>query len=1124
MPLTAAPKRSKAWLCIKIVLFLLLAIGLRVSAAPPIIVKGHVLDEEGKGVPGIVVQVKGTDHKYVTDADGQFVIHDLDPKAILVFSGINIETLEIGANGRTELSVQVKYKVQAIADVVVTGYQRIDRKKFTGAAVTLNADSIKLDGVTDVSRMLEGRAAGVSIQNVSGTFGTAPKVRIRGATSITGENKPLWVIDGVVLEDVVNVSNEQLSSGNASTLLGSSVAGLNASDIETFDILKDASATALYGARAMNGVISITTKKGKSGKPTISYTGNYGVQLKPSYRNFDMMNSGDQMSVYAELERKEILDFPQEVNARNSGVFGKIAQEAQTPDANGNFLVQNTTPGRQAALMQYANDNTNWFGILFRNSLTQDHSLSVSSGSDKSQSYFSTSFFDDPGWTIADGVKRYTANINQNYNMSSKLTLGFQMTGSVRQQKTAGTEDRSSDPVVGLFSRNFDLNPFSYSLNTSRVLPAYDKSGNLEFFTRDFTPFNIINETQNNTTKVNVEDIKLQTDLNYKITPQISYNFKGGLRYVKTSEEHDVNENSNEANAYRANQNGIVNQSNPFLYKDPDFPNNPAIVVLPYGGFYNRIERQFTNYTFRNVISYNQSFGGTEHQVSFLAGQELRYINRQTSNNMGVGYQYNTGGTPFVDYFFFKRMSEQNQTYYGMTTEFERYAAFFSSGSYTYENKYTFSAFARVDGSNTMGSSPKARWLPTWTVAGVWNVDREKFLENANSISHLAFKASYGLNASTGNAVNTTSILRASQTPRTYLADQQTAINITDLENADLTWEKKFEANAGIDMGLFSERLAFTLDLYNRNSFDLIGLVRTAGIGGQTFQNANYATLKSHGIDFSITGKIINTPHFSFTSNFIFSFNTTRITNDKYAPAIWNLVSEGGGAKEGFPVRGLFSIKNAGLDPTYGTPLFINDSGVVSPVMNLLSLTSKYLKYEGPTDPIFTGGWTNTFHYRDLSLSILLTYQAGSKIRLTPVYSTNYSDLSALPNEFKRRWTLPGDDKLTNIPSVLMLSSTKAFDLTNQNAFPYNNYNYSSDRVADGGFVRLKAITLNYQLPQTMATHIGFRNAGLSVTGNNLWLIYSDNRLHGQDPEFFNTGGVALPVNKQITMSLKLGL
>jgi TonB-dependent SusC/RagA subfamily outer membrane receptor len=308
-----------------------------------------------------------------------------------------------------------------LQDVVVTGFQRIDKKKFTGAAVTLKAEDVKIEGVVDVSRMLEGRAAGVSVQNVSSTFGSAPKVRVRGATSINGENKPLWVVDGVVLEDIVNISNEQLSSGDPTTLLGSSVAGINSNDIETFDILKDAAATALYGARAMNGVVVITTKKGRAGKPTINYTGNYSTQLKPQYGEYNIMNSAQQMSVLAELERKGILQ-SDILSRADYGVYGKMFDLINTPDASGNFVLANTAEAKSAFLKKYATANTDWFDILFKHSLRQEHSLSISSGTERSQSFFSTSFYNDNGWTVADQVKRYTLNFRNNYNFSERLS------------------------------------------------------------------------------------------------------------------------------------------------------------------------------------------------------------------------------------------------------------------------------------------------------------------------------------------------------------------------------------------------------------------------------------------------------------------------------------------------------------------------------------------------------------------------------------------------------------------------------------------------------------------------------------------------------------------------------
>jgi len=1114
----------------KVVLVLLL-FGLHAAGQPggqSLVV--HVADEAGQALAGITVQVKGTPRKYVTNPSGDLTLSNIPAGAILIFSGVSVETIELAVDGRTELTARLKRKVAALEDVVVTGFQRIDRKKFTGSAVTVKADSIKIDGVTDISRMLEGRAAGVSVQNVSGTFGAAPKVRIRGATSINGENKPLWVVDGVVLEDIVNVSNEQLTSGDASTLLGSSVAGLNINDIETFDILKDASAAALYGARAMNGVIVITTKRGKTGAPVISYTGNFGLQLRPSYTSYDIMNSADQMSVNAELERKMVLFYPQLVNAASSGIYGELARLVQYPDASGNFAVANTPEAKQAWLMKYANANTDWFKLLFRNSVNQQHTLSISSGSEKSQSYISTSFYNDPGWSVADRVKSYTLNFRQDYNLSNRLSFGFLVNGNVRQQQTAGTENRNSDPLVGSYSRDFDINPFSYALNISRTLPAYNDDGSYNFATQNFAPFNILHELKNNYTKLNVLDGKLQGRLSYKLTDHISYDFTGSLRYVKTTEEHDVLDNSNEANAYRAgdpNQpgyNSIINASNRFLYQDPTLPFNQAVSVLPYGGFYKRTDRTLSNYTFRNVISYNQNFDDRRHAVSALIGQEYRSVDRQTANDVGVGYQYNTGGTPFVNYLFFKKMVETNDTYYGMYNEYDRAAAFFANAQYTYDNKYTIMGTARTDGSNRMGKSSQARWLPTWTIAGVWNMDQEKFMEQTKPLmSHLMLKSSYGLNASIGNATNTTTILRSQITNRQYPQDQQTAITIQDQQNKGLTWEKKYELNVGVDAGFLNERLGLTVDFYHRRSFDLIGLIRTSGIGGEVYQYANYANMKSHGLDVSLTGKILANRDWNITSTLNVGWNITRITNLRSTPNIWQLVAEGGGAQQGFPVRGLFSLDNKVLDPDLGYPLYVNDSGQVSAQVNLQSVNVSHLKYEGPADPTITGGWSNSVRYRDFSLNALVTFQAGSKVRLRPVYGVYYSDLYALPNEFKRRYELPGDEKLTNIPSIAMFTQA-GYLLQQKSAFPYNNYNYSSDRVADGGFVRLKAVTFSYQIPSSLVNKAGMKSGSVSVTGNNLWLIYSDSRLHGQDPEFFGTGGVALPVNKQITFSLKLGI
>ena len=283
-------------------LMLLFLFSTTLYAQHTIKVTGVVISaEDNMEVIGAAVRVPGTTVGTVTDVDGKFTLNVPDGAKTLEISYMGMETKKVPVK-TTPMKIVLESATQQLDDVIVTGYQKIDRKMFTGSASVVKAEDAKIDGVTDVSRMLQGKAAGVQVQNVSGTFGAAPKIRVRGATSIYGNSSPLWVVDGVVLEDVVEVSADDLSSGNASTLISSAVAGLNSDDIESFQILKDASATALYGARAMSGVVVITTKRGKKGTARLSYTGEFTMRQKPSYRQYNIMNSQEQMGVYMDMD------------------------------------------------------------------------------------------------------------------------------------------------------------------------------------------------------------------------------------------------------------------------------------------------------------------------------------------------------------------------------------------------------------------------------------------------------------------------------------------------------------------------------------------------------------------------------------------------------------------------------------------------------------------------------------------------------------------------------------------------------------------------------------------------------------------------------------------------------
>jgi TonB-linked SusC/RagA family outer membrane protein len=1075
--------------------------------------------EDGLPLSGASVQNLRTRLGTITNLAGIFFIQGVRGDSIRIsYAGKISQTLAY--TGQAAIDIALVRSEGQLGEVIITGFQTLNKKKFTGAATTLKADDLKITGGSDVSRMIEGQAAGVSVQNVSGTFGTAPKIHIRGATSINGENKPLWVVDGVVLEDIVNISNDQLSSGDPTTLLGSAVAGLNPNDIETIDILKDAAATALYGARAMNGVVVITTKKGRSGKAVVSYTGNFSTQLKPVYEDYNIMNSAQQMSVLGELERKGFLNYNM-LDQPNYGVYGQM-YTALSADAYGNFPLQNTPEARNNFLLRYAKANTDWFDVLFHNSLIQEHSLSISAGTDKSQTFFSTSFYHDNGWTIADKVNRYTLNFRNNYNFNDKLSVGFMTVGSVRQQKAPGTINRTSNPVSGQFDRDFDINPFSYALNTNRALTAYDSAGNLEYFRRNYAPFNIINELANNYIDLNVMDLKLQGELNYKFNNHMRYEFIGALRYAKSSREHQITENSNMANAYRANQNATINQRNKYLYSDPDHPGDPAVVVLPYGGFYNRTEDQLLNFDVRNSLNYNNTFNDV-HELSFLLGQQIKYADRQNFNSTGYGYQYNNGGVPFIDYRILKQTIEANFPYYGMSKYYDRFAAFYFNTQYTYNRKYNLYGTVRYDGSNVLGASKHARWLPTWSFGGAWNVEQEGFMSKMYSINYLKLRASYGITASLGPATNAAVVLKSATTNRPYPDERESVIDIINLQNNDLTWEKNYQANVGIDIGMFDNRLSASVDGYSRRSFDLISRIKTSGIGGEPYKVANYANMESYGFEFLVSGQIIKKKDFGWKSTITFGLNQTEITNAENVPLIFDLVKPEGGNRVGYPVNSLFSLDFQGLDHNTGIPLFIDETGKIGQGVFLQDDKIEHLVYEGPVDPPITGGFSNTFNYKAWALNVFVTYQAGNKIRLYPAFRSAYVDLDAMPKEFFDRWEMPGDEKTTNIPAISDVYYTYLTGSTG--SYPYNNYNYSTARVADGSFARLKTVSLTYQFGSATLKRLSvFKNGSVTAAASNMWLIYSDKKLQGQDPEFFNAGGVAQPIQKQITLSLKLTL
>jgi TonB-linked SusC/RagA family outer membrane protein len=1089
--------------------------------------------EDREPVIGASIVVKGTQTGTTTDVDGQFSLRVPDNAKTLVISYIGMRTQEVSLKGKTNFAIMLESDEQVIEEVVVTGMGKVDKRMFTGASTNLKADAMMQAGANDVSRSLEGRVAGVQVTNVSGTFGTAPKIRIRGATSIYGNSKPLWVIDGVIYEDNVDVSSDELSSGDAKTLISSAVAGLNSDDIESFTVLKDGSATSIYGARAMAGVIVITTKKGQKGRATLNYTGEFTTRLKPSYRDYNIMNSQEMMGVYKEMADKGWLQLENLANASNTGIYGYMFQQLRSYNSStGTFGLENTEAARNAYLQQAEFRNTDWFDMLFSTAVSQSHSVSMSAGTDKSQSYFSMSLMNDPGQYVnRSKVRRYTFNANTSYDILKNLTIRFASSGTHRDQEAPGSLNQTTDVVTGEVKRDFDINPFSYAMNTSRCLDP-----NISY-TRFYTRFNIFDELENNYNDINVNELMFRGELEFKPFRGLSLNGFASARMTSVKRVQNVMDNSNQANAYRAgtdatDDNSTIRDSNSLLYTDPD--NDLALPesVLPVGGIRYQYDDAMRSFMYRMNADYRNVFKDV-HTVNAMIGSELSTVRRTSSYMTGWGYQYNNGGITYTPYLWLKQCNEENTEYFGESFTQTNTLAYFATATYSYDQRYTLSGTYRYEGTNRLGKATSSRWLPTWNVSGSYDIAAEPWMESINKwISMLKVRVSYSLTADTGPAyvTNATAIYKTANLWRPTNSAAESMIYISDIANEELTYEKKHEFNVGVDMGFLGDRISIIADYYKRNNFDLIGTAYTQGAGGVISKMANVADMKSSGVEFSLSTVPVKTNRFTWNLDFNYTHATNEITKLNTADRAVDLVTGAGYGVEGYPVRALFSYQFAGLNDE-GLPQVYNEAGNVTVgdlnFQETENLTD-YLVYEGPGEPVWNGSLGNTFSYDfgkggKLSLNVYVTYSGGNKVRLDPVFHYAYSDLSSLPREFKNRWMVSGDEKTTDIPTVATKNQVDRYGSTNLST-AYNAYNYSTARIAKGDFVRMKEIAITYGLPNEVVrkTRV-LSSASLKISGTNLFLIYADDALNGQDPEYVNAGGVASPISKQFTATLRLG-
>ena len=936
------------------------------------------------------------------------------------------------------------------------------------------------------------------------TAQTPMNTNTRGATSISGSTKPLWVLNGVVLQGTVDLKPEDLVSDDAKMLIAAAIPGLTAESIESFKVLKDASATAIYGQRAIGGVVAITTKRGSTGGSSITYTNESTFRFIPTYGEYNIMNSQDQMSVIQELIRGGHFKSENQSITQNKGIIGRMYDLFYVLDGNGNSVVPNTEAGRTAYLQAAERRNTNWFNELFQTSIMQNHTLSFSSGTEKSSYYASLSGLFDPGWTKGDQLSQYSGNLNANYNLSSKFKLNVISDLSYRKETT---------PKQDIYD---------YAVTHSRSMDPK------EYYVNDFAPYNIFNEIDNAYKNINIANLRLQAELTYRITKKVEATMMGAIRYYINQQNTEFKENSNYAQSYRAMPNSLVRTYNPRLYDDPNDPYDLPSIVLPEGGIRERRDRTTIGNNFRATLRYNDSFKGGLHNVSLFAGVEMDNYKNTDDKNQNYGVLFGSGNYSYYTYLFFKKLQEENSSYYSIYNTINNNQAFFTNGSYTFGNRYTINGTLRYDASNKFAESRYIRWMPTWNVGVNWSVSNEKFFPRLKPLSHLSFKASFGITAISPSVSNSLSQIYTNM-PWRNSSKREIGLNIVDNANHDLTYEKNQELNLGTQFGLFNNRINVSAEWFNRRSYDLIGNIVTQGVGGTITKKGNMAELRIRGVELGLETTNIKTKDFSWKTSFIYSRSKNEITKLLTNPTVRNMIgysssskSVAGFAKEGYPLRSIFSVPFNGLNDK-GLPTFLDSDGnsTVSGI-RFDNRNVDFLEYSGTLIPTDKGSFSNSFSYKGLSLGVVFTYSYGNVVRLRKL-TNSYNDFWVAPRELNNRWQYPGDEQRTNIP---VLYTTYMYDLYggyNNIIQAYNTYDYSNVRVAKGDNIRLKEISIGYTFGRDFLKRNKLRQLSVKLQGTNLALLYADKKLNGDDPDYLANGYSPIAA-KRLIFTLRVGL
>lgn len=964
------------------------------TALPPHDIAGIVKDNKGEALPGVTVRIKGSSNAVATDNKGEYLIHDADQGAVLVFSYTGYLMQEIKISNQTRVNIILAEDIQGLKEVVVVGYGTQEKSDISSAIGSFKPNESNSRPVLGADQLIQGKISGVNVVSGSGTPGSVSRVSIRGIGSLTASNEPLYVIDGVP----VSPNNAALFNFGEDM---NALAELNPNDIESVDVLKDAASAAIYGSRATNGVIIITTKSGKKGKSRVSFDAYTGLGNIPRLSQIAPANSATYVTVLNEAIKN--------YNTQNGYVAG-----------NANFVANVSNP--------YPNlPDVNWVDLLLRTAKTNQANISFSGGSDKGTYYISGSGLSEDGAIKNNNLKKYTAKININQNVASWLKLGANTNYSYTNNNRVPGANLGSSPLTrGLEQRPFDR-PYKpdgsyYIGGTSQLL-------------------------RNNSVQI----------LNEETSYINTYRFLGNFFAEATLAKGLV---------LKSSLGTDIISTHDYVYYDANHP---------YGTGNGRIidsRRTIGNIITENTLNYDLKFH--DLNATFLAGYSFQKVSASSNSVDGSGFPSRTFDVNSVAAKINAASSDLTQN---------ALQSYYARANFSYKSKYLLGASIRTDGSSRFAPDTRYGYFPS--VSAGWLLSRENFWKMHNV--SLKLRTSYG---STGNQEGIGNYSYQALAGGGFNYNNVSGIAITNFGNSTLTWESAHQFDGGFDMGLFNEHLKFTADYFIKNTTNLLYDKPTPATTGFTTVTTNIGSMQNKGLELALSGNV-TFGKVTWQSDFNISFIRNKITSllgdDKLL-----VTSNNRAIQVGQQVGSFYMYKQIGIYQTDAeVPANLYKTGVRAGDVKfedvdhngVIDLNDREIV--GSPNPKYSGGWTNSFQYKNFDFNFAFTYSYGSQVY--GLWKLGVSRLGSnlfnfVDDQATNRWTGPGTSN--TVPRAIY----------------GNTYNItaSSRFLGDGSFLRLRNMAIGYTLPQTFLNRFHIERLRVYAQADNLFII---TKYFGIDPE-----------------------